>query len=41
MPEMAGTCVKEGAEPHHKGCLKMDTSRQKKTWQRMYNGNVG
>ena len=32
-PEMASTCVEDGAGPHHKGCLKMDNTRQKKTWE--------
>ena len=30
---MAGTCVEDGAGPHLKGRLKMDTTRQKKTWE--------
>lgn len=33
MSEMARTCAEDGAAPHHKGCLKMDTTRQKKTWE--------
>ena len=32
-PEMAGTCFEDGAGPHLKGRLKMDTTRQKKTWE--------
>lgn len=33
MPEMAGTCVEDGAGLHHKKCLKVDTTWQKKTWE--------
>ena len=32
-PEVAGTCVEDGARAHHKSGLKMDTTRQKKTWE--------
>ena len=32
-PEMAGTCVEDGAGLHHKSHLKMDTTWQKKTWK--------
>ncbi len=30
---MAGTCAENGAGPHHKNHLKMDTTWQKKTWE--------
>ncbi len=32
-PEMAGTCAENGAGPHHKNRLKMNTTWQKKTWE--------
>ena len=32
-PERATTCVEDGAGPLHKSHLKMDTTRQKKTWE--------
>ena len=30
---MVGTCAEDGAGSHHEGGLKMDTTREAKTWE--------